>query len=210
MNVTPSRTARAIAVGCTGCGKSTLEKAVLYSMPYVLAIDPKPSLGLPGHLPGFQLCRTPMELRDHARRGARWLQYRPELAYQNEQDYDRVLLWAFRCGNRYIAIDEAYLIHNRNAGPGLMACVTSGREKGIGMFVCTQRPCGIDQRLISEAEFAYVFELRKPEDRERMADCTGHPELEEPATGHQFWFARPGQGPVLTALDLNNVADARR
>lgn len=205
MDVTPGRTSRAIAVGATGTGKSTLEKGVLRAMPYVLAIDPKPSLGMPGHLPGFTLCRTPMELRDQARRGVRHLQYRPEIAFQNDEDYDRVFLWAFRCGNRYIGIDEAYLVHTRTAGPGLMACVTSGREKGIGMFVCTQRPCGIDPRLISEAEFGYVFQLRKPEDRERMAECLGQPAVEEPATGHKFWYCAPGHEAVLTALDSDYV-----
>jgi len=209
VDVTPGRTHRAIAVGTTGSGKSTLAKAIIQAMPYVLAIDPKPSLGMPGHLPGFQLCRTPHELRDQARRGVKRLQYRPEIAFQTDEDYDRVFLWAFRCGNRYLLIDEAYLVHTRQAGPGLMACITSGREKGIGMLTCTQRPCGIDQRLISESEYGYVFGLRKPEDRERMAECLGQPALEEPAKGHTFWFCAPGQEAKLTALDRDYL-EARR
>jgi hypothetical protein len=69
------------------------------------------------------------------------------------------------------------------------------------MLTATQRPCGIDQRLISESEFGYVFQLRKPEDRERMADCLGQPALLEPARGHQFWYCAPGRDAVLTALD---------
>jgi hypothetical protein len=183
-----------------------LEKAIIRSMPFVLAIDPKPSLGMPGHLPGFALCRSPEELRNQARRGARWLQYRPKIEHQTYEDYDRVFLWAFRCGNRYIAIDEAYLVHNRVAGPGLMACITSGREKGIGMLTCTQRPVAIDPRLISEAEYGYVFQLRKPEDRERMSECMEEPALMQPASGHQFWFCAPGQEAQLTALGREYLA----
>lgn len=175
-------------------------------MPFVLVVDPKPSLGMPAHLAGFTLCRSPEELVKAARSGVRWLQYRPGVDWQTDEDYDRVFLWAFRCGHRYLAIDEAYLVHTRQAGPGLMACITSGREKGVGMLTCTQRPVQIDPRLISESEYGYVFQLRKPEDRERMAECLEEPALMTPAKGHQFWYCAPGQDAILTALDKQYVS----
>ncbi len=203
MDVTPLVNSRSIAVGCSGSGKSTLAKAIIRRFPYVVAIDPKPSLGLQsstGYLEGFALCRSPGELQGAALR-AHWLQYRPDPEWQNDETYDRVYMWLFRCGNRYIYTDESYLVQTgRFAGPGLMACITSGRERGIGMLSATQRPTHIDQRLISESEFSYTFQLRKPEDRQRMSDCSGHPELKEMAEGHSFWFVAPGQAPVRQIL----------
>ena len=194
MNVTPTANSRSIAVGTTGSGKSTLEKVVIRTKPFVLAIDPKPSLGLHtplGHLSGFALCRSPDELREKAKQ-YHWLQYRPDPEFQNDETYDRIYYWAYKCGNRYVCTDELYLVQTgRFAGPGLMACITSGRERGIGMFHCTQRPTHIDQRCISECEYFYVFQLRKEEDRKRMADCAHFPELNEMVSGHNFWFVGP-------------------
>lgn len=203
MNVNPSPNSRGICVGSTGSGKSTLAKAIIRRFPHVLAIDPKPSLGLHdpiGHLAGFALSRSPDELREQARSYA-WLQYRPDSAYQTADWYDRIYAWAFRCGNRYVYTDELYLATPSTfAGPGLMACITSGRERGIGMLHATQRPTRIDQRAISECEYFYTFSLRKPEDRKRMADCSGFEELREPATGHDFWFVGPEQDAIIQRL----------
>ena len=187
----PAPNSRSILVGKTGSGKSTLAKAIIARMGWVVAIDPKPSLGLDtelGYLPGYALCRTPEELVSKAREHAR-LQYRPDPEYQDEETYDRVYYWCYKRSNTYVYTDEAYLVlpPSGRAGLGLRACITSGRERGVGMLTATQRPAAIDQRLISECDNAYVFALRKPEDRKRMSDCLGWPQVMLPAEGHSFW-----------------------
>ena len=203
----PPRDSRAILIGTTGSGKSTVAKKIIYNYDNVLAIDPKPSLGLVngvGHLRGFELVRTPEDLVRAARRNNR-LQYRPDPEYQSVEEYDRVLWWVFARGNTYLYVDEAYLIHrNGRATDGLRACITSGREKGIGMLTATQRPAKIDPALMSESEYGYVFQLRKREDRERVAENMESDVLLTPATGHDFYYCAPGRDPVLMRLNLSN------
>jgi len=58
------------------------------------------------------------------------------------------------------------------------------------MITCTQRPTGIDLRLLSEAEHYVCFRLRKENDRKRMAEVMGDKVVTHPARGHAFWYMR--------------------
>ncbi len=118
---------------------------------------------------------------------------------------DRVFWWVLHRGNTYLYNDEAYRVHKNGKAPdGLLACITTGREKGIGMLTATQRPMKIDPALMSESEFGYVFQLRKKEDRERVAANMESDRLLVPATGHSFYYCSPGREPVLMCLNLSS------
>jgi hypothetical protein len=205
-DIAPGTRQRGLLVGQTGCGKTTLGKWMLRNYSYCLALDPKISLGTSdaepeGHLPGFELARSPEELAELAGSYDR-LQYRPDPEYQQFEEWERVYRWVFDRKNTFVYTDETNLVCK---GPyptdGMRACVTSGRERGIGMLHATQRPANIPGILLSESEHFYVFRLEKLDDRRRMAEMMPEDVVREPAKGHGFWYQGPGR--KLTYLTLN-------
>lgn len=206
--IAPSPRHRALLVGQTGSGKTTLGKHLLRCYTYILALDPKITLGATednpeGHLKGFELARSPDELVTLAEQYDR-LQYRPDDQFQRLEHWDQVYRWAFDRRNTFVYTDEVYLVCN---GPhptdGMRACVTSGRERGIGMLHASQRPAGIPGILLSEAEHKYVFRLEKRDDRKRLAEAD-MPErvIERPADPFWFWYKGPGRPLQYLKLSL--------
>lgn len=206
-DIAPRTTERGILVGCTGCGKTTLAKALLPLYRHAVAVDPKCTLGADargrGHLPGYELCRSPNDLVRAGRRHER-LQYRPDPAWQNLDGYEQVYGWLFDRHNTFIYTDEAFLIMEGNRIPdAVRACVTSGRERGIGMLTATQRPSGVDLRLLTEAERFYCFRLRHADDLKRMEHLMGGAIASKPAKGHAFYYSGPSlEEPVYYRLSL--------
>lgn len=204
-DLAPAPNERGIIIGSTGSGKTTLARSILAQYRYVVAIDPKQTLGSGerggGHLPGYALATTPRELERSARRYER-VQYRPEMAYQNPDDWERVYNWSYRRGNHFSYTDELFDVHAWSRPPqSLRRILTSGRELGIGFLGATQRPRGIDRRLLTEAERYYVFHLRDPDDQRFLAARIGTGRL--PPYG--FWYSRdaePFDPPAIRRLKL--------
>jgi DNA helicase HerA-like ATPase len=201
----PSPVQRMMIVGTTGSGKSVLERHLLKLYSRSIVIDPKLTLGSGerggGHLPGYELARTPRELERMAGRHPH-TQYRPEMRYQNPGDFERVFDWIYRRGSTMLAVDEVFDVHHHNRAPiSLRRILTSGRELGIGFIGCTQRPRGIDRRLMTEAEIWAVFHLRDEDDRRFLRPRIGMGRL--PSYG--FWWSKdvePFAEPVVKRLKL--------
>ncbi len=206
----PTRRQRALLVGQTGSGKTTLATHMLKSYSYVVALDPKITLGSTEEEPdswleGYELCRTPEELAAAAAT-CPLLQYRPDPAYQDWESWDRVYWWLFEARNRVVYTDEVNLVcRGPRPTDGMRACVTSGRERGIGMLHATQRPAAIPQILYSESEHIYVFRLEKRDDRRRLSEG-GMPELvlEEPAERYWFWHKNAEGNTTYLRLNLGS------
>ncbi len=202
-NLRPSETQRGMIVGATGTGKTTLARHLLYGYPTVIIIDSKCTYGGKEGEPGFLMVRNPGQLRG-VRGSETHIQYRPDERHQNVDDYDEVYKWCYRRQNLMVYTDEAFLVHKGSYAPDwLRACVTCGRELGIGMITGTQRPRGVDLRLITEAEVFIAFELRHKDDRKRMAEMMGEELMTNPPQ-HSFWHWRAGSGvvPKLGKLKL--------
>jgi hypothetical protein len=206
--IAPGTHQRGLLVGQTGCGKTTLAKWLIRCFPYCLALDPKIMLGATawkpeGHLPGFTLARSPEELEafaPHARR----LQYRPDPEWQDLEHYDRVYRWVFDRRNTFVYTDETNLVcRGYIPTDGMRACITSGRERGIGMLHATQRPANIPGILLSESEHFYMFRLEKLDDRKRMAEMMPEQVVHQPATGHGFYYQGPGRPLQFLRLQLH-------
>jgi hypothetical protein len=193
-------------VGQTGSGKTTLARRLIPRYSYVLALDPKIQLGATdedpeGCLPGFTLARSPEELVEVAQ-DSDHLQYRPDPEYQGIETWDQVYRWAFDRRRTFIYTDEVNLVCRGNLPTdGMRACVTSGRERGIGMLHATQRPAGIPRILLTESEHYYVFRLEAKDDRKRLAEGEV-PEviIEQPAA--PWWFYYKGRGRPLKYMQL--------
>jgi DNA helicase HerA-like ATPase len=202
----PTPSERGIIIGTTGSGKTTLATQLLRLYSRTVAIDPKQTLGAGGerrgaHLPGYELAATPRDLERLARRKEH-IQYRPDLKHQNPDDWERIYDWIYRRGSTFVYTDEIFDIHHWSRPPNsFRRCITSGRELGIGMLHATQRPRGIDRRIITEAERFYVFHLRDPDDQRFLRSRIGIGRL--PSFG--FWYSldrEPFDEPAIKRLKI--------
>ena len=198
----PKPDQRMILVGATGTGKTTLARHLLRPFPTVIVIDSKCTYGGSEGEPGYTMVHSPKSLRG-LRSSIDFIQYRPDENHQTVADYDEVYKWCYRRQKLMIYSDEAFLVHHGSYAPDwLRACVTCGRELGIGMITATQRPRGIDLRLMTEAEIFAAFDLRHRDDRKRMAEMGGDEFMIRPPR-HAFWVWRAGdQQPTLARLQL--------
>lgn len=187
----PAANERAILVGATGTGKTTLGRQLLQAYDTILVIDSKCTFGGKRGEPGYRMVSNPTGLRWCGKR-TKLIQYRPDEESNSVADYDAVYKWAYRRNEIMVYTDEAFLVHHGAYAPDyLRNCCTCGRELGIGMITGTQRPKGIDLRIMTEAEVFYSFALRHRDDRKRMAEMMGEEVMEEPAE-HAFWYWRAG------------------
>lgn len=193
---------RTIIVGATGTGKTTLLKQLVAPCPSIIVIDSKGTYGGSDGAPGYTMVSSPSALK-RLRKVHTHIQYRPDERHLNVPSYDEVYKWVYHRGNIMCVTDEAFLVHKGSYAPDwLRACVTCGRELGIGMVTGTQRPRGIDLRLLTEAEVFISFDLRHKDDRKRIAEMAGDEFLVRPPK-HAFWFWRSGmQHPRLGRLTL--------
>lgn len=103
----------------------------------------------------------------------------PKADESNVDDLDLLIQWLHESFiDIGIYVDELYYIHSNNrAGPGLIGVLTRGRELNQTFLGATQRPVGISRFLFSEADYICGMSLTTEDDRQRMADYTGHKEF---------------------------------
>ena len=202
--IAPRHDERMLLVGKTRTGKTTLAMQILPKYLNVLAIDPLHVLKkkLP---PGYIIAGTPEGLPFAALRG-KLILYQPRPEAMNWESYDRVYKWAFDRKNTMIYTDEGLRVMRSNgqAPPYMEACYTAGRQRGVGMITCTQRPAKVDLRVMSEAEHYVCFQLKLRADRERMAEVMESERVLTPARGHSFWYAGEEEEPRYYTLILED------
>lgn len=154
-------------VGETGSGKTYLAKKVLPFFENVVALDPKCTLGDENKgLPGFRMIRDPRSLSymKHPR-----IQVRLDPRYQTAKYWDSIYWWIYNRKNTMVYTDEVYLVlQGDKATTGMRACITSGRERGIGMIHACQRPSTIPVIVRSESQRFACFYLGNEDDRRTM------------------------------------------
>jgi hypothetical protein len=172
----------------------------------VVVLDPKRTFTLPADfLPGFPPVTwdgatetaNGETVRDPGKFLEEWngpgpLIYRPSVDETAEPDtLDWLYLWVLDRGNTVLYVDETALASKQTRAPrGLMACIQLGRERGVGVWTATQRPVNVPIITISESEHMFVFRLRHPDDRQRMADYSD-PRVAVPFPAkyaHGFWY----------------------
>lgn len=199
-----------LVCGQSGSGKTTLIRefiALLEKTELVIVIDSKPDWeGL-----------APMFARKLKKGQARKLnpKYLWALAgegakgtyvYQTQDDrpaYDDpwvsiIIYWAIRRSTRLkkrgkkpgltVVIDEmGDFAKGTYTSPSVSKLIRQGRSKRIRRIIGSQRPAGIPQLAIDQAQRFCVFMLLNKNDRKRFVDWV-HPELARMADGHNFWY----------------------
>ena len=180
------RNGRALFVGATGSGKSTLMKALLYGTDHVAIIDPKRTFTLPD---AYNATITADREFVESWEGPEPIIYRPGSEIMTDPfAADWFFWWAYNRQNTLVVVDEvALLVRQNNMAPGYAACIQMGREIGVGVWHATQRPSRIPINVISESEDIFAFRLRNPDDQKRIADYTDYAIMDKQVTGHGFY-----------------------
>lgn len=159
---------RALLIGKTGSGKTTLAEYLCAWHPYVVVYDAKGLIDWKG----YQVFTNMRELK---KSDASKLIYQPPLGETLDKDaVENFLHWVYARENTFLYIDEvASICFDGHLPYWLHGILSRGRQLGIGLLAGTQRPKRIPLALFSESERFYVFRLRLREDAERVEQTLG-------------------------------------
>lgn len=214
---------RGIIFGQTGSGKSVMlqEQARRATAAPVIVMDTKIDEGFE------QLAneRERSEIVENQRDFKKWLEkprrkmpdyliVRPKSDEVTDPDVlDGYAQMAYNLQHCYFLVDEAYQLHkNGQALPGLVALLTRGRSRKIGVVLCTQRPKWISLFCLTESSKFLVFYLQLADDRARIAEVIPYNRKLNPEKYHFYFYDTQARNSALryfAPLDIpaRNVHD---
>ncbi len=166
--------------GRTGSGKTFLAKTYLANYPAVIALDTKEDLSWP-EVPkdDLNIITRLADLPYAAGQPRCKVIYRPQLDEMKPEYWDEFFRYCYERKNCIAWIDEVmsicptpYKIPEYYKG-----ILTRGRSRNTACWSLSQRPSGIPIVIMSESKHFFIFDLNMAEDRERVAQVTGSPEI---------------------------------
>jgi DNA helicase HerA-like ATPase len=184
---------RALFLGRTGSGKTTLADKLIRSLGYrTVVIDHKHSWEFPGYKLVEQYDSDPAVIRQV---------FRPRDDERKDwADADVFLrsVWSYRIPIIVYVDEITKLTARQRTLPILADIVRLGRQVGIGSWFASQRPRDCPSLFFTEAEHWMVFDLRNEDDRKRVAGFLGNRAQNRLSEPFSFWYANPAMpDPVL-------------
>ena len=184
----PSYNQRAVLVGKTGCGKTTLAEKICGQFEHVCVLDSKGDL----EWKGYKVCTDLAEVFSASGR----IVWRPNPHEQNESSYDKYFKWIYDRKNTVCYVDEVYAIckNSQDMPFWFKGILTRGRSRGIASFNSTQAPVFVPHWILSQAEHYFVFRMKLEGDREKVEKITGIPRRDLNALeNHEFYYANDSE-----------------
>lgn len=169
----PAKSDRVFIAGQTGSGKSTLARILAQYRKYVVILDSKGTI----KWPGYTRVESFRKLQELDPEKCPKIVYHPTYWEEtNPAVMDAFFRWVYDRRNCTLYVDELMGCTRGDVFPPYYgACLTRGRELGIEVWSGTQRPKNIPQVSMSEAEHAFIFPLRMPQDRVRVSEVANIP-----------------------------------
>ena len=195
--------------GATGTGKSYLCEHYLKMYKYVVKLDTKDEYserkraGVSAWTDleenkDFTVCRT---LDDLYYCETDKIIFAPDYYSQTEEVFNEFFTWIFERENTILWIDELMSVGNSYKFPRALGRLYQQRSsKNLGIWACTQRPTGIPSIAPANSNYFFTFNLYLIEDRKKLAQATGRPELLELPEGYNFWFYKMGDSHAQKAV----------
>lgn len=179
---------RTLVVGRTQSGKSTLVRRMVAGYSSLVVIDHKRQFELPRTI---IVERSPALFRQTWPQRARRVIYRPDPYATKGADVAEVLTRVLTYGRTAVVVDEATNLCTQGwILPAYRRLITEGASLWIPVYSLTQRPVGVHNILLTEADDVFVFDLAGSGDREKVASFFGD-ELED-RSGEPYSFAYAG------------------
>lgn len=158
-------------VGQTGSGKTTLARFLLSTRKFVVVLDTKGTCDASNGWKGYERHTSLVRVLEsqHPK-----LIYAPNMQeMQDKELIDDFFRFVYIRRNTTVYVDEAaHITEPQQISPYYFGVLTRGRELNIECWSSSQRPSGIAQVLLSEAEHYYVFRLQLVTDSKKVRDIT--------------------------------------
>lgn len=162
---------RTLIVGHTGSGKTTLALRLIAGYRSLVVIDPKWRVTVPR---GGVIAGDPRVFAQWWPQRMRRVVYRPDPRDRDHADVEAVISRVLLYGRTALYIDEAMELSSvGRILPAYKRAITQGRELYVPVISASQRPVGIHNTILTEAEHCFAFKLTSSSDRDKLAAFYG-------------------------------------
>lgn len=185
--------------GRTGSGKTFLTKRYLQAAFPVYVLDVKKTLNWQNVEDIEYLDRLEKVVKCRKKK----VVYQPHWDEMKPEFYNEFFRFIYRKEEVTVWIDETMGIGTAMKFPEYYkALLTRGRELGISVWSCTQRPATIPIISMSEATHFFIFDLNMKKDRVRIAEIAGEEHFLKLPGKYVFWYYNMVESsrPVLAKL----------
>ncbi len=198
-DILPGWTNRAVFVGMTGSGKTTLAANIAKFYKFGVVLDIKADKDNLKTFSDYKVCKTISELTNCR---AKKIMFRPDRKHarmsairETNSVINQFFEWCYLRGNCFVLVDECAAVASGQYMPdAYFDLMQRGRSKNIMTFSLTQRPAFVPNVIFSESEDKYIFRLDLFADRKKVEQFTGIPEEKIFALNkREFYHAKLGE-----------------